>query len=364
MKQVHRCLFISLVLVTGLISMSYSSQFIPANNPSIQYFGRWDFSDPLHPKHSWPGVSISAEFTGTSIGIRMSDHINYYNVFIDGTLHSVFHGNGQGEADYILADSLNDTRHTLRLSKRNIVINAVFSFSGILLDDSGAILPPAPRPKRKIEFIGDSFTVAESNEATVQELAWEDRFPVTNSDKGFAPLTARHYGAEYHLTCRSGIGMVCDWQGKTDHTLPMIFHRTLMEAPEPIWNFTQWIPDLVVIALGLNDYSGLKDKNGNVSEEKSALFRKGYRDFLETIRGVYPGVRILAVSAFPEWIRTNIRRVVEDEKRNSKTDIEYAQYDEFPGGYVAYGHPTVETHRKMADQIITAIDSLKIFSGR
>jgi len=341
--------------------MSYSTQLIPADNPSIQYYGRWDFSDPLHPKYSWPGVYIVAQFTGRSIGIRISDGINYYNVYIDGKLHSVFHGDVKGEADYILAAGLEHTQHILCLSKRNIVFDAVFTFSGLLIDDGASLLTPPPKPKSKIEFIGDSFTAAESNEATVPELAWEDRFPVTNIDKGFAPVIARHYNAQYHTICRSGIGVVCDWQGKTDHTMPMIFGRTLMEKPEPKWDFTRWIPDLVIVSLGLNDHSGLKDKDGNVSKEKSAFFRKGYRDFLGTICSVYPGVKILVVAAFPEWIRTNVRQVVEEEKRNGKTDIDYTQYSEFPGGYVAYGHPTVETHQKMADQIIAAIDSLNIF---
>ena len=364
MTQIRRFVFISLSLVTGLISMSFSMQFIPANDPSIQYFGRWDFSDPFHPKHSWPGVYITTEFTGTSIGIRMSDAVNYYNVYIDGTLRSIFHGTLPGEIDYVLADNLDHTRHTLLLSKRNIVFDAVFSFSGLLLDECAAIVHPPEKPARKIEFVGDSFNAAESNEATVQELAWEDRIPVTNTYRGFAPVIARHFGAQYNTICRSGIGLVCDWQGKTDHTMPMIFSRTLMETPEPKWDFTQWVPDLVVVALGLNDHSGLNDNDGNVSKEHSAFFRKDYHDFLATIRTTYPGVRILAVSAFPEWLRKNIRRVVDEEKRTGHADIEYAQYDEFPGGYVAFGHPTVETHQKMADQLIAAIDSLKIFPQR
>ena len=29
---------------------------IPANDPNIQYYGRWDFSDPKAPTHSWGDV--------------------------------------------------------------------------------------------------------------------------------------------------------------------------------------------------------------------------------------------------------------------------------------------------------------------
>jgi hypothetical protein len=73
----------------------------------------------------------------------------------------------------------------------------------LILDDNAELHVPQAKPQRKIEFIGDSFTAAESNEAVEQELEWEKRFPVTNIDKGFAALIAKHYKADYITTCRS-----------------------------------------------------------------------------------------------------------------------------------------------------------------
>jgi hypothetical protein len=351
-----------LILLLGVyVHMLFPKQFIPANNPNIQYYGRWDMSDSLHPRHSWPGVFVYTEFSGTSIGVRMTDNINYYNIYIDGKFHSVLHANKQGEVDYLLVDSLENTKHTLKFSKRNIVFDAVFSFSGLLIDDDAKLLPPQPKPIRKIEFIGDSYTVAESNEATVQELEWEARYPVTNIDKGFAVLIANYYNADYHTACKSGFGMVCDWQGNFNNSIPKFFDRTLMESPETKWNFKQWIPDLVIIGLGLNDFSGLKDKDGIVSEEKSEIYRKTYHEFISSLRSLYPGVKILAVAPYTDWIRKNVYQIVEEEKANKFKDIFYAQYDYFDGGYVANGHPTIETHKKMAEQLISAIDSFNIF---
>ena len=95
--------------------------------------------------------------------------------------------------------------------------------------------------------------------------------------------------------------MVCDWQGKFNVALPKYFDRTLMDSSEVKWNFNLWKPDVVVICLGLNDVSGLKGKDGKVSEDSSLIFRKGYEDFIRTIRGVYPGVKIVAVAAYPDW---------------------------------------------------------------
>jgi hypothetical protein len=212
-----------------------------------------------------------------------------------------------------------------------------------------------------MEFIGDSFTAAESDEATVQALDWEARYPVTNIDAGFAPLIAKHFGAQYHTTCRSGSGMYCDWQGNLNQTIPARFDRTLMESVRPKWDFAKWVPDVVVVCLGLNDYSGLKDSAGNVTEKKSALFRGAYRKFLGTLRAVYPGIRIVAVAASEQWIRDNVGKVVDEEREAGDRTISYARFDRFSGGYVAYGHPTVETHARMAEQLISQMEAFHLF---
>jgi hypothetical protein len=354
-------LLVFLGIMIGASSMLISSTFFPAHHPYIQYHGRWDRTDSLHATHSWPGVSITAEFSGTNIGVRLADSMNYYNVYIDGVLIKILHGTKKSDTDYLLAEHLSNTHHTFRLSKRNIVFDAVFSFSGLLLDDGGELLQPKNKPSRRIEFIGDSFTAAESNEATVQQLAWEERFPVTNIDKGFAVFIAEHFNADYHTTCRSGSGMVCDWRGDTNVNIPNIFDRTLMESPLPKWDYTKWIPQLAVVCLGFNDFSGLKNTEGKVSEEKSNFYRTGYHKFVQRLREIYPGVKILAVAAYPEWIRKNVQLVVEEENKNGSNDIFYGTFNDFPGGYVANGHPTVETHRKIADQIIQIMEQVQLF---
>ncbi|MGD1007705.1 MAG: SGNH/GDSL hydrolase family protein [Ignavibacteriaceae bacterium] len=349
------------IFVINCIIYPFPTNFIPANDPNIQYIGRWDFSDSLHPEQSWPGVYICAEFSGTSIGIRIDDNVNYYNVYIDQRFYKIFHGDKEEEADYILADSLENTHHSLRLSKRNISFGRVFTFSGFLVDENGSILPPSPEPIRKIEFIGDSFTAAEGNEAKEPVMKWEDKFPFTNIDLGFVGDIAQHYNAQYHATCRSGMGLVCDWQGNYNLAMPKWFDRTLMEREYPKWNFKQWVPNLVVICLGLNDLSGLKGKDTVVSEENSSLFRKTYHEFLTTIRSVYPGVTIVSVAAHAEWAQKNVKQVVDEEIANGQKDISYVQFGVYIGGYVANGHPTVETHKKIAGEIIKAIDQTKVF---
>lgn len=357
------------LLVTVLVGLSAGSDiacamtFIPANNADIQYYGRWDFSDPLSPGHSWPGVFVAASFNGTTIGVRMRDTVNYYGVYIDGTLHGIFHGTEPGDAEYMLAEGLADTIHTLRFSQRNISFG-VYKFGGLIVDDGAKLFPLPDPPARKIEFIGDSFTAAEGNEAEQLTMNWEDKFPVTNADNGFAAMTARHFNAQYHLTARSGIGAVCDWQGDSGISMLNYFDRTLMEAKKPKWEFGMWIPDLVVVCLGLNDRSGLAGRDGEVSDKNSEVFREGYAKLLGMIRSAYPGVPILAWAPYPAWARRNTNEVVAQLKAGGFEDLYYAYFDEFPGGYVADGHPTVATHRKMAEELIESIDKTGVFGNK
>jgi hypothetical protein len=217
---------------------------VPPGDPRIHYQGRWDLSDSLHARYSWPGVALTVAFTGRLIGVRLDDPTNYWNVTVDGTDRGVFHGSRAGTRDYILADDLGDGTHLLRFSRRNITFEPPYTLSGLLIDSTANLAAAPLRSARRIEFIGDSFTAAESNEANVQQLAWEDRYPVTNIDLGFAAVIARHYGAEYITTCRSGSGMICDWRGDTSARIPAVYDRALMESPEPKWRFDDWIPQV------------------------------------------------------------------------------------------------------------------------
>jgi len=359
MKSAHCLLALISILLVGMAVTAQAAKFVSADDPCIKYFGRWDMSDPLHPRHSWPGIFIETEFTGDTIGVRMNDTVNYYDVYIDGRLNYIFHGDKSGDADYILADSLPEGRHLFRLSQRNISFG-IYSFSGLLLADSGTVFAPPPPPLRKIEFIGDSFTAAEGNEAIDTIMDWNAKFPVTDIDSGFAVMVARHFNAQYHITARSGIGVACDWQGKSEISMPHYFGRTLMESSLPEWDFEQWIPNLVVVCLGLNDFSGLKGRNGIVSRRKTEIFQTSYHDFLLEVQRVYPGVPVLAVSSYQEWIANNISKVVVEENARGNHDVYFTRFDFYPGGYVANGHPTVGTHRRIADVIIEAIDSDKL----
>ena len=349
---------ISYLILIGLTNVNAQSLF-SADDERIQYFGRWDHSNKLEPSHSWPGAYIYAEFEGTSIGARFSDNYNYYNIYIDGELNNIFHGTVSGENDYSLVTGLPDIQHTIRISKRNETAwtSQSFTFFGFILDDGKTLLEPIEKPERKIEFIGDSFTSASGNESPTQE-APDDMPKYTNIDEGFGPIIAKYYGAQYHMTSISGFGLVLDYQSNFAYNIPDRFNRTHIQKNNPIWDFEQWIPNLVVIGLGLNDYSGFDGYEGTVEQSETDLYKTEYHEFIATIRDIYPGVKILAVAAHVGWMQKTIKEVVNEEISMGNTDVKYAQYSYYDGGYVNVGHPSVETHHAIADELITYIDEM------
>ena len=144
--------------LTALSGVAFPSSIIPASDPNIQYFGRWDFSNLSAPTHSWPGVYIVAKFEGTSVGISTNDNFSYYNVFIDDTVFIDFHGTNSNVASYTLKTGLQDTVHTILITLRNETNWTKFSFNGFILDSGKNLLPPPALPSKGIEFIGDSYT--------------------------------------------------------------------------------------------------------------------------------------------------------------------------------------------------------------
>ncbi len=332
-------------------------EFSPAD-PAIKYQGRWDRSNPGRPRASWPGFALSLGFTGRSIAVRMDDAENYYNVDIDGVWRGVAHA-GKREGIVELAQDLSGGAHTLRLSRRNISFERPTTISGVLLDQGEHLFTvDNESPRMKIEFIGDSYTAAEGNEASGATLSWKQKMPVSDSDQGFAAMVARDCQADYVTVCRSGCGAVSDWQGLRTEQMVERYDRTLMDVAQPAWDFHAWTPDLVVVCLGINDYAGLRLPDGKVPADNSAAFRGAYASLLDKVRGRYPDAQILALAPHVPWAREQVSQVV---RERADQFVHYGQFDEFPPEcYVADGHPTVPTHRKIADQVMARLTELKL----
>jgi hypothetical protein len=66
-----------------------------------------------------------------------------------------------------------------------------------------------------------------------------------------------HLTAMIHWNDAGEQGDFSAWEGRSDTPLPHFLDRTLASAPTPVWDYRDWLPDVVCVggAIGLNDYA-------------------------------------------------------------------------------------------------------------
>jgi lysophospholipase L1-like esterase len=69
-----------------------------------------------------------------------------------------------------------------------------------------------------------------------------------------------------------------------DNTIPELYDRVLTYDPRQAWDFSKWVPDVVVINLGTNDFA-----QANPDEKN---WTAAYRQFIARVRGHYPQAQI------------------------------------------------------------------------
>lgn len=226
---------------------------VPADDPRVQVTGRVDRARPGRVRIGYPGVALRIRFEGTSLAMRAEATTPdvYFDVSADGGVPRVLRL-ARGAADVVLADGLPPGTHTVELVHRNETWQGVASIAGFRAD--GRLLEPGPRPSRRLLFVGDSVTCGEN----VDRAAGGCRKDASNwsAAGSYGMRIARAVGAEAHLVCYGGRGLVRDWQGRADVlNAPRFFDLALPEDGGPAWDHAAWTPDAVVVSLGTNDFS-------------------------------------------------------------------------------------------------------------
>ncbi len=259
---------------------------ITADDPYIQYFGRINFDNTKQPVLWWPGNYITAWFEGTSVKVKFNDMgNNYFAVVIDDNPETIL-DLGSGTGSYLVASGLSDGVHKILLHKRtetNVNSNeGSVGFLGFELDPGKHLVAPKPKPYKKIEFYGDSITAGYAVDSTNDSGA----APYKNNYLDYSARTARMLNAQMHCQAISGVGIYKSWwQYPYGDNASMYEDYYFLETPGKNWDFSKWIPQVVVINLGEND------KNvGGVTQAQAEGY---YRDFALALRGYYPEAHII-----------------------------------------------------------------------
>jgi len=334
------------------------TKFIRANNQEIRYVGRFDFSNPKEVRFDWSGVYIQFSFTGTDCAVKMSDtgH-NYYNVFVDDQPSKTI--DIKSDTTIVIASNIESQVHKIQIYKRTEGNQGTGSFKGILISENGEMLPWKEIPTRKIEFIGNSITCGYGTEG----LSNSEQFkPSTeNNYKSYAPIMARAFNADYHIVAHSGMGVVRNYGYKekvSPNAMPDRFDQVFDENEQPIWNFTQWKPDVVVINLGTNDFSTkpFPDKE---------VFKVGYEKLINEACKQYGDVPVFCIVGpmTDEPCYLYVKELVEDFRSvNHKMNIYFIGIPtylmDFEKDLGSDTHPNYSGARKMAAHALPVISSI------
>ncbi|KAI9906955.1 hypothetical protein PsorP6_003527 [Peronosclerospora sorghi] len=258
----------------------------------------------------WPAVAFQVSVRNTSsVAIRLKGDgafpCNYFNVFVNKQLHCILRASLNATCcevfsltAFAVATNLDPKQdYTIRICKRTepqmrgaMSTFKVCTFYGFIVDKDAEVIPvvqPEPQSVRKMEFIGDSDTCGFGNEgkASSSKNLFGMKGRMENVYNGYACVTARMFGAEAHVLAWSGKGVhsnSADW----GPNMPTLWKNTLASRPGD-WDMSSWIPDVVVINLGINDLSP------PASAETDII--TGYATFLLEVRSYRPDAHIFCV---------------------------------------------------------------------
>ncbi len=334
---------------------------VPGDNDVFTFSGRCDFTTINQVAFDWPGIIISFGFSGTSCA-AVIDGPCMFDLFIDNQFVNTVCAVTEKET-VLLADKLKNKTHYVKLVKRNESLIKPVVFHGVIIDNNAKISKITQKNSRKIEFIGDSYTVGYANEYSSRECENDESdsivFSMTNAGKSFGSLIAEMFNAERYINAISGKGIVRNY-GWSDKGMEFLkyYERTLLTSVhnpavnDVLWDYA-WHPDVIVIGLGINDFQE------DPPYADALQFDSSYQNFILSLKAKHPGVEIIccATKIKPaDTLIPRVRAIVEYFREKGDNGVYYFEYETENNSL--YGHPSAKDHEKIAHELSSLIGTV------
>ena len=346
----------TLLVITSVFSTVFADTDIPYNHEHVYTEGRIGVnSSQTAAEIYWPGSSVSLSFSGQGLIAILDDQKgeNYFTVVVDGEQSAVLKLEA-GKHEYVLAENLENGKHTVGIHKRNDWSYGQTAFYGFKLD--GTETAPIEEKDLFIEFYGNSITTGYGNEDYTQDRPSGE---FTNNYNAYGAVTARNLNAEYSCISHSGIGIMVSWHALI---MPEEYYRHKPSDASSHWDFSKKQPDVVVVNLFQND-SWIVNNPGNDQFKRRFGTQKpsetetidAYVSFLNSILGHYPDAEIICMlgnmditksgSKWPDYVSKAA------EIFNDKVHTLFVPFAN------SGGHPHVEDHLVSANMLTELIQT-------
>lgn len=219
---------------------------------------------------------------------------------------------------------------------------------------------------RKIEVYGDSVSAGEVSEA-VEFTGKPDpdhNGEYSNSWYSYAWMTARKLNAQIHDIAQGGIALLdhTGWFYKPEAVgMESVWDKVHYNPEfncETRWDFTQYTPQVVIVAIGQNDNHPADYMKENYDSSQSENWRNHYKKFIQTLRNQYPNAHIVCITTLLEhdlsWDKA-IGQVVQELKDEKVTQCMFKR-----NGKGTPGHLRISEAEEMSEELAEYINGLEI----
>lgn len=344
--------------------MRTSDLTLPASHPAIRYTGRVDLSGEDGALLVWPASGFSFRYTGRVLEFRLRNLRHYWENSV-----SVFAGGREFRIALPAHPEAESFRITLprpgtlvEFRKLQAGGSHYVEFLSLGIERGAELLPPPPAPERRIEVFGDSVSageVCECSEFAGMADPEDHRGRFDNALKSYAALAAGKLGAELHCTAQGGIA-VMDGTGYFDGGKvgmervwdALRYNPSL--GPVTAWDFTRWVPHVVILALGQNDSH--PDDFIDRDPVKRELWLSAYGRIARSLRERYPKAAFIMLTTILEH-RSAWDEAL-DELAARLADMGVRRFRFSRGGRGTPGHPRIGEQEEMAAELAAFIESL------
>ena len=288
--------FFAIFLIISACQKDELTEFQP-DNPNIRYSGRMDWKNEK-PVLISSASFVELSFSGDSCIIKMQNQNpdglhNYISMELDGEYLGRMKIEGDDMQEYTITATKPESQHHLKIFKETEAQNGQVIFGGVKCNSLNE-LPSLPG--KKIEFIGNSITCgmgADLEAIPCDAGVWYDQH---NAYLAYGPRVARTLDAQFILSSVSGIGIYRNWNSNGP-VMPDVYENTYLNTNTSIkWDFDKFMPDLVSICLGTNDFSDGDGINERLPFD-SANYVSRYISFLKDIHQKYPKAQVCLLSS-------------------------------------------------------------------
>lgn len=339
----------------------------PAQYPNITWCGRTVQDNSGNRYLIGSASSLKFRFRGNQcrlwlLNVSPADGSNYISWVLDGIHHQRIPVRFDAFTSLDIPVESTSEFHDIEIYKETeascgyIVINKI---------EAEEISETPKSGKKKIEFIGNSITAGMASDPSLVPCEAGYRCDQHNAYDAYGPRAARALDCDYMIVAVSGIGAYRNW-GTEYPVMADVYESTFLtgQSDDPKWTFDEFIPDLVCINLGTNDFSEGDGITPRLPFDSTKFIHR-YVELIHKIHSHYPESKFLLLQhpmpgqhhmGMLDACLLSVKLKAESSIAGLKP-VSIFSFSYFTGSGCS-GHPSVEEHEKMANELAPVIEKL------